>query len=125
VCIQEFVQSVQDYTTKGKEEKLRFLFKIYDLDDDGFVQFDEMKTVLGACMEENGMQFSDEQIRKLRQRNLIIKLWDWQCLFLDDLTLAVFEDTGLDQDGSLSFDQLKSIFENHESLLENLSITYV
>lgn len=40
------------------------MFKVYDIDGDGLIQHRELQHVMRACMEENGMQFSEEQVRK-------------------------------------------------------------
>lgn len=55
-----------------------------------------------ACMEENGMKFSDEQI--------------------EDLTIALFEDADQSNRGAITFEALKRQLEKHDGLLENLSI---
>lgn len=57
-----------------------------------------------ACMEENGMQFSEEQI--------------------DDLTVAMFEDADTNNRGAITYEALKNQLEKHGGLLENLSIRY-
>lgn len=53
-------------------------------------------------MEENGMQFSEEQI--------------------DDLTMALFEDADNESRGAITYEALKNQLEKHGGLLENLSI---
>ncbi len=35
---------------------------MYDIDGDGLIQHRELQHVMRACMEENGMQFSEEQV---------------------------------------------------------------
>ena len=70
----------------------------------------ELKAVMAACTEENGMKFSDEQ--------------------LDQLTLALYEDamdsadsqqTGNQVDG-LEYEQLRAQMAKQPGLLDNLSI---
>ena len=56
-------------------------------------------------MEENGMQFSEEQI--------------------EDLTMAMFEDADAHNRGAITYEALKYQLEKHGGLLENLSIRYV
>lgn len=56
-------------------------------------------------MEENGMQFSEEQI--------------------DDLTVAMFEDADTNNRGAITYEALKNQLEKHGGLLENLSIRSV
>lgn len=55
-----------------------------------------------ACMEENGMDFSEEQIK--------------------ELTIALFEDADQANQGTITFEALRSQLKKHEGLLENLSI---
>jgi len=55
-----------------------------------------------ACMEENGMRFSEEQI--------------------EDLTSALFEDADVEVEGAITYEALKAQLEKHDGLLENLSI---
>lgn len=69
---------------------------------DGLIQHKELQHVMRACMEENGMQFSEEQI--------------------DDLTVAMFEDADSNNRGAITYEALKNQLEKHGGLLENLSI---
>lgn len=69
---------------------------------DGLIQHKELQHVMRACMEENGMQFSEEQI--------------------DDLTVAMFEDADANNRGAITYEALKNQLEKHGGLLENLSI---
>lgn len=64
-----------------------------------------MRHVLRACMEENGMKFSDEQIM--------------------DLADALFEDADPTNMGAITYEELKKQLEKHGGLLENLSIRYI
>lgn len=71
---------------------------------DGVIQHRELQHVMRACMEENGMKFSEEQI--------------------DDLTMALFEDADADNRGTITYEALKNQLEKHGGLLENLSIRW-
>ena len=57
-----------------------------------------------ACMEENGMRFSEEQI--------------------EDLTAALSEDADVEAQGAITYEALKAQLAKHEGLLENLSIRW-
>lgn len=57
-----------------------------------------------ACMEENGMKFSDEQI--------------------EDLTIALFEDADQGNRGAITFEALKRQLQKHDGLLENLTTRF-
>jgi len=74
----------------------------FQIKGDGLIQLRELEHVMRACMEENGMKFSDEQI--------------------EDLTIALFEEADQDNRGAITFEGLKKQLEKHEGLLENLSI---
>ena len=78
-----------------------FIFKIL-FKGDGLIQQLELQHVMRACMEENGMQFSEEQI--------------------DDLTMAMFEDADPCNRGAITYEALRNQLEKHGGLLENLSI---
>ncbi|XP_063990833.1 NADPH oxidase 5 isoform X2 [Diachasmimorpha longicaudata] len=103
ISLQEFLDAMHQFAGKTPDDKIRFLFKVYDIDGDGLIQHRELEHVMRACMEENGMRFSDEQI--------------------EDLTLALFEDADQGNRGAITFQALKKQLEKHEGLLENLSIS--
>lgn len=69
---------------------------------DGLIQQRELEHVMRACMEENGMKFSEEQI--------------------EDLTVAMFEDADPNNRGTITYEALKNQLEKHGGLLENLTI---
>ncbi|KAK9869219.1 hypothetical protein WA026_002969 [Henosepilachna vigintioctopunctata] len=103
ISLEEFLDSMHQFSGQSTEDKIKFLFKVYDLDGDGLIQHRELQHVMRACMVENGMQFSEEQI--------------------DDLTHAMFEDADTDNRGAITYEALKSQLEKHGGLLENLSIS--
>nr|KAF7408968.1 hypothetical protein H0235_013820 [Vespula pensylvanica] len=103
ISLQEFIDAMHEFAGKSADDKIKFLFKVYDIDGDGLIQHRELEHVMRACMEENGMKFSDEQI--------------------EDLTMALVEDADSCNRGAITFEGLKKQLEKHEGLLENLSIS--
>ncbi|GLH10501.1 Dual oxidase [Gryllus bimaculatus] len=103
ISLQEFIDAMHQFAGQSPDDKIKFLFKVYDLDGDGLIQHRELQHVMRACMEENGMKFSEEQI--------------------DDLTMALFEDADADNRGAITYEALKNQLEKHGGLLENLSIS--
>ncbi|XP_066957368.1 NADPH oxidase 5 isoform X2 [Macrobrachium rosenbergii] len=103
VSLSEFLDAMHQFAGKSPNDKIKFLFRVYDLDGDGLIQQSELQKVMKACMEENGMKFSDEQI--------------------EDLTLALFEDADTQKQGAITYESLKAQLEKHNGLLENLSIS--
>ena len=54
VDFQEFVSGLSAFSSKGnKEEKLRFAFKVYDMDRDGFISNGELFLVLKMMVGNN------------------------------------------------------------------------
>ncbi|CAG0897512.1 unnamed protein product [Darwinula stevensoni] len=102
ISLSEFIDAMNQFATKAPDDKFRFLFKIYDLDGDGLIQQKEWHEVMKACMEENGMKFSEEQ--------------EW------DLTGALFEEADTEYSGSITYEALKAHLLKYDGLLENLSI---
>ncbi|XP_076029976.1 NADPH oxidase 5-like [Oratosquilla oratoria] len=103
VSLREFLDAMHQFAGKSPGDKIKFLFKVYDLDGDGLIQQSELQQVMKACMEENGMKFNLDQIQ--------------------DLTMALFEDADPHRTGTITYDALKAQLEKHPGLLENLSIS--
>ncbi|KAK6643680.1 hypothetical protein RUM43_005190 [Polyplax serrata] len=103
ISLEEFIDAMHQFAGQTSDDKIRFLFKVYDLDGDGLIQHKELQHVMRACMEENGMRFSEEQI--------------------EDLTMAMFEDADPHNRGTITYEALKHQLEKHGGLLENLTIS--
>jgi serine/threonine-protein phosphatase 2B regulatory subunit len=61
VDFQEFVSGLSAFSSKGnKEEKLRFAFKVYDIDRDGYISNGELfivlKMMVGSNLKDNQLQ---------------------------------------------------------------------
>ena len=61
VDFQEFVSGLSAFSAKGnKEEKLKFAFKVYDIDRDGFISNGELfivlKMMVGSNLKDNQLQ---------------------------------------------------------------------
>ncbi|XP_026813046.1 NADPH oxidase 5 [Rhopalosiphum maidis] len=103
ISLHEFLDAMHQFAGQTPDDKIRFLFKVYDLDGDGLIQHRELQHVMRACMEENGMQFSEDQV--------------------EDLTMALFEDADSESRGAITYESLKNQLQKHNGLLENLSIS--
>lgn len=68
----------------------------------GFIDFDELRTVLKSCMDESALQLSESN--------------------LDELTKALFEDADVDKSGTITFEELKVELDKHPGVIENLTI---
>jgi hypothetical protein len=65
VDFQEFVSGLSAFSSKGnKEEKLRFAFRVYDIDRDGYISNGELFIVLKMMV---GSNLKDQQLQQARQ----------------------------------------------------------
>ena len=71
VDFQEFVSGLSAFSSKGnKEEKLRFAFKVYDIDRDGYISNGELFIVLKMMV---GSNLKDQQLQQLRILSFLSK----------------------------------------------------
>ena len=70
----------------------------------GFIDFDELRTVLKSCMGESTLQFSDDK--------------------LDELTKALIEDADVDNSGTITFEELQAQLDKYPGVIENLTIRW-
>ena len=99
VDFSEFIQGLLNLSVNNDNEaKLKFAFKIYDLDKDGFITKLELYKVLKMMIGNN---IKDFQLKQLIRRTII---------YADK-----------DKDDKLSYEEFKSIFTNNESFINDIS----
>ena len=82
VDFQEFVSGLSVFSSKGnKEQKLRFAFKVYDIDRDGYISNGELFIVLKMMV---GSNLKDQQLQQVRSSRSVLYLADER---LDDMLL--------------------------------------
>lgn len=90
VDFQEFVSGLSAFSSKGnKEEKLRFAFKVYDIDRDGFISNGELFIVLKMMVGNN---LKDNQLQQIVDKTIM--------------------EADKDGDGKISFEEFKRMVEN-------------
>ncbi|XP_071835214.1 calcineurin subunit B type 2 [Apostichopus japonicus] len=68
VDFKEFIQGVSQFSVKGdKESKLKFAFKIYDMDKDGFISNGELFQVLKMMV---GSNLKDSQLQQIVDKTI-------------------------------------------------------
>lgn len=83
VDFREFIEGVSQFSVKGdKLSKLRFAFRIYDMDHDGFISNGELFQVLKMMV---GSNLKDSQLQQIVDKTIIY--------------------ADLDEDGKISFDE--------------------
>ncbi|KAK1905926.1 Calcineurin subunit B type 1, partial [Dissostichus eleginoides] len=65
----EFIEGVSQFSVKGdKEQKLRFAFRIYDMDKDGYISNGELFQVLKMMV---GSNLKDTQLQQIVDKTII------------------------------------------------------
>ncbi|KAL6713073.1 Calcineurin subunit B [Lecanora helva] len=86
----EFVSGLSAFSSKGnKEEKLRFAFKVYDIDRDGFISNGELFIVLKMMV---GSNLKDQQLQQIVDKTIM--------------------EADTDRDGKISFEEFTKMVEN-------------
>ncbi|EFX01401.1 calcineurin b subunit [Grosmannia clavigera kw1407] len=90
VDFQEFVSGLSAFSSKGnKEQKLKFAFKVYDIDRDGYISNGELFIVLKMMVGNN---LKDQQLQQIVDKTIM--------------------EADLDQDGKISFEEFTKMVEN-------------
>lgn len=90
VDFQEFVSGLSAFSSKGnKEQKLRFAFKVYDIDRDGYISNGELFIVLKMMVGNN---LKDQQLQQIVDKTIM--------------------EADLDKDGKISFEEFTKMVEN-------------
>ncbi|KAL1980301.1 hypothetical protein VTN96DRAFT_4359 [Rasamsonia emersonii] len=90
VDFQEFVSGLSAFSSKGnKEEKLRFAFKVYDIDRDGYISNGELFIVLKMMVGNN---LKDVQLQQIVDKTIM--------------------EADKDRDGKISFEEFKRMVES-------------
>ncbi|CCE61865.1 hypothetical protein TPHA_0B01930 [Tetrapisispora phaffii CBS 4417] len=101
IDFQEFITGLSIFSGRGsKDEKLRFAFKIYDIDKDGYISNGELFIVLKIMVGNN---LDDEQLQQVVDRTIM--------------------ENDLDGDNHLSFEEFKSAIETTE-VAKSLTLSY-
>ncbi|KAK3808399.1 MAG: calcineurin subunit B [Benniella sp.] len=101
VDFKEFIAGLSAFSNKGKKvEKLRFAFKVYDMDRDGFISNGELFLVLKMMV---GTNLKDNQLQQIVDKTIM--------------------EADKDMDGKISFDEFCRAVENtdiaNQMTLEN------
>ena len=75
------------------EDRLRFAFQLYDVDEAGTINNHTLDRLIEASMVENDLVFSQEQV--------------------SHLVKALLREADTDKNGSFAFDEFKQLIEVH------------
>lgn len=109
VDFQEFVSGLSAFSSKGnKEEKLRFAFRVYDIDRDGFISNGELFIVLKMMV---GSNLKDQQLQQVRLNHPRSSDQDMRADTQQIVDKTIME-ADLDRDGKISFEEFTKMVEN-------------
>ncbi|KAJ3209917.1 Calcineurin subunit B [Dinochytrium kinnereticum] len=90
IDFKEFISGLSAFSSKGnKIDKLRFAFKVYDMDRDGFISNGELFLVLKMMVGNN---LKDNQLQQIVDKTIM--------------------EADLDMDGKISFEEFTKVVEN-------------
>ncbi|KAF2672602.1 putative CNB1-calcineurin B, regulatory subunit [Microthyrium microscopicum] len=90
VDFEEFVKGLSAFSSKGnKEEKLKFAFKVYDIDRDGYISNGELFVVLKMMV---GSNLKDQQLQQIVDKTI--------------------READLNGDGKIDFHEFQAMVEN-------------
>jgi Ca2+-binding EF-hand superfamily protein len=105
VMFGEYVQGLSVLCARGTlDEKVRFLFAIYDLDGDGKISKKDLSDMLRVSMEENEVKMTPKQV------NAIID--------------STFAEADTNQDGFVDLAEFRVMTDNHRSILSNMTLDF-
>ncbi|XP_047470849.1 calcineurin B homologous protein 1-like isoform X2 [Penaeus chinensis] len=94
------IKRTQDNKLNAREEKLRFAFKMYDLDDDDRISREELLAVLHMMVGEN---ISDEQLNSIAERTILEADRDGDQMISFEEFCTALERTDVEQKMSIKF----------------------
>lgn len=101
IDFKEFVKGLSIFSsTTDPDDKLRFLFKVYDIDNDGYISNGELYLVL-RLMVANSL--TEVQLQQLVDRTIV--------------------EADQDGDGKLSFEEFKRIIQSSSDITQKLSLS--
>ncbi|KAG1669601.1 NADPH oxidase 5 [Nymphon striatum] len=100
---EELVIAIGNLLESNSETKIKFLFDLCDRNGNNSIDHSELREVLKACFDENNVKFTE---------------YDADCL-----VEALFKNCDANQDGTVSFDELKSFIMKYPGLADGLSFS--
>nr|XP_020663797.1 NADPH oxidase 5 isoform X2 [Pogona vitticeps]XP_020663798.1 NADPH oxidase 5 isoform X2 [Pogona vitticeps]XP_020663799.1 NADPH oxidase 5 isoform X2 [Pogona vitticeps] len=103
ISLDELLEALNQLIKGSETDKLRFLFQVYDVDGSGSIKPDELRTVLKSCLKESSISLPEQK--------------------LDDLTTALFESADSDNNGYITFEELRKELEHFPEVMQNITIS--
>ncbi|CAF1370297.1 unnamed protein product, partial [Didymodactylos carnosus] len=102
LTLDKFIKNLEYIVDASDAQKVEFLFKIFDRDGDGTIDFDEMKLLLQCFLEQSPSLDLNETVA--------------------ELTATLFKETDVDQSGDINLEELSAAFQRNQHLFKVLSL---
>jgi len=103
IDFKEFICGLSTFCEKATlEEKLRFSFRIYDVDNDGHITKEELYKLLEASLIENSLGLPQKDLQALVD--------------------ATFREADANGDGMISYDEYKEHVARHPTMIKNMTL---
>lgn len=103
IDIREFIQGLSVFCKNAsKEEKIKWCFRIWDMDGDGHIQKEELKRMFMASLQG--------ELSGIPER------------VIDDLVSASFAEADTNGDGLIDFEEFTHMCEKHPTILEAMTL---
>ena len=103
LSLHEFINGLEVIVHGDQEEKMKFLFKLFDLNSDGFIDFEEMNLLLKCCMEETPFVDLDQ--------------------LMEEITTYLFTNSDKDDSGDICFEELNEALKNNDAIYRSLTFS--
>lgn len=103
LSLREFINGLEVVVNGTQEEKMEFLFNVFDVDGNGRIDYNELKMMLKCCLENSPSLDLEETV--------------------DDLSALLFKHLDKDDSGDISLEELKNAFKTHYDLYKSLSMS--
>ncbi|XP_031275487.1 calcineurin B-like protein 4 isoform X2 [Pistacia vera] len=130
----EFVRSLGVFHPNAPvEDKIAFAFRLYDLRQTGFIEWEELKEMVLALLHESDLVLSDDfietivnkvQITQPFQLHYLMLIWSSSspelCLFSQ-----TFSDADTKGDGKIDLEEWKEFVSKNPSLIKNMTLPHL
>ncbi|XP_046849727.1 NADPH oxidase 5-like [Xenia sp. Carnegie-2017] len=103
IDMKELIEGLELLKNGNVADKLTFLFRVYDLDGNGYLNREEMKTILLSGMKESKLRLDDQQV--------------------DELMEVIFEEVSSKYEGLIGLEEFKNFLLKYPGVAENLSVS--
>lgn len=103
LSMREFINGLEIIVNGSDDDRMEFLFKVFDINNDGLIDFEEMKMLLKCCMDETPYVDLDQT--------------------MEELAAYLFTKTDKDDSGDISFEELKNAFIKYDVIFSQLTFS--